>query len=63
MKEWVFQASEQDRGVLTVSMYEITPEKGNHERQTIRVELDVTELIRLQEAVNRALAYHLRLMA
>jgi hypothetical protein len=62
MKEWIFRATEMDRGTLTASMYEVTDGVANGDRQIIRCELDLEETIALQEAVNRVLAYHLRIM-
>lgn len=63
MKEWTFSVSEIDRGTLSLSIYEITEGKPNHERETIRLELSLQEMINVQEAVNRCLAFHLRVMA
>ena len=61
MKEWVFSATSRE-GQLVVSMYEVTEGKSNHERETVRQELDVAQMILLQEELNRALSYHLRMM-
>jgi hypothetical protein len=62
MREWKFVATQEDRGVLTASMYEITHGIPTNERQSIRVELELEEVISLQESINRVLAYHLRIM-
>jgi hypothetical protein len=43
-------------------MYEVTEGVATADRRTIRVELELEELLALQEEVNRVLAYHLRIM-
>jgi hypothetical protein len=62
MKEWVFRANELERGILSVSMYEVTDGVSTDKRDSIRLELGLEEVLSLQEEVNRVLAYHLRIM-
>jgi uncharacterized lipoprotein len=61
MTEWVFRATEESQGILTVSMYEIG-DVPHGDRKAVRVELDLSEVIGLQDAVNKVIAYHLRIM-
>jgi hypothetical protein len=60
--EWVFRAMEIDRGTLTVSMYEVTEGVATGDREMIRLELELEEVLSLKEEVDRVLAYHLRIM-
>ena len=59
-EDWVCVISDPQPGVVWVSMYETgdTPE-----RQSIRVELTVGQMLVALEALQRALGYHLRMMA
>lgn len=61
-EEWVFSVSSAEQGSVTASMYEVTDGKSNHERKTVRVELDLSEMITLFDTLYRALSYHLRVM-
>lgn len=61
-REWVFNASSPEPGALTVAVHEVTEGKSNHDRQSVRVDLTVKEMVRLLEVLNGALSYHLRMM-
>ena len=60
-EDWVCVVSDPQPGVVWVSMYETgdTPSP----RQSIRVELTVAQMLVALEALQRALGYHLRMMA
>jgi hypothetical protein len=58
----VFRAMELDRGTLTFSIYEVTDGVATSDRETIRIDLELEEVLSLKEEVDRVLAYHLRIM-
>ncbi len=60
-EDWVCSVTESQSGRVFVSMYE-AGDKPNHERQIVRVELTVNQMLSALEALQRALGYHLRMM-
>jgi hypothetical protein len=58
---WVCVVSDPQPGVVWVSMYE-TGDTPSADRQSIRVELSLSQMLTALEALQRALGYHLRLM-
>jgi len=60
-EDWVCVVTDPQPGVVWVSMYE-TGDTPSAERQTIRVELSLSQMLMALEALQRALGYHLHMI-
>lgn len=58
--DWVCIINDDYNGTVRVSMYETT--MPTHERRTISKELTVSQMVAALEAIQRSLAYHLRML-
>ncbi len=61
-EKWVCIITDPQPGVVCVSMYE-TGDTPSADRQSIKLQMSIGEMLIALEALQRALGYHLRMMA